>query len=47
MIVVLTDGYTPWPALTPGARVIAVLIGVDPPEPPAWIESVFVDRVER
>ncbi|GAB4587990.1 vWA domain-containing protein [Nocardia sp. IFM 10818] len=44
VIVVLTDGYTPWPEAAPGARLIAVLIGADPPRPPAWIESVTVEH---
>ena len=42
VIVVLTDGCTPWPEAPPPARVIAGLIGPDPPEPPAWIESVRI-----
>jgi predicted metal-dependent peptidase len=43
IIVVLTDGLTPWPEHSPGARVIAGLIGADsadgytPPPPPAWM----------
>lgn len=43
VIVVLTDGYTDWPAVTPGARVIAVLIGENPPRPPGWIEAVEIE----
>jgi predicted metal-dependent peptidase len=42
VIVVLTDGATPWPAEPPPARVIAGLIGTDPPLPPAWMESVRI-----
>jgi predicted metal-dependent peptidase len=42
VVVVLTDGETPWPDEPPGARVIAGLIGSEPPEPPAWIESVRI-----
>ncbi|GIJ55018.1 vWA domain-containing protein [Virgisporangium aurantiacum] len=42
VIVVLTDGMTPWPDEPPAARVIAGLIGPDPPLPPTWIESVRV-----
>ncbi|MFE7098619.1 vWA domain-containing protein [Streptomyces erythrochromogenes] len=42
MVVVLTDGYTPWPDETPSCRLIAALIGEDPPAPPAWVETVRV-----
>ncbi|GAA1783972.1 VWA-like domain-containing protein [Luedemannella flava] len=43
VIVVLTDGFTPWPDEPVGTRVIAGLIGGDPPPPPSWIESVRVN----
>jgi predicted metal-dependent peptidase len=43
VIIVLTDGYTPWPAHVPAAAVIVVLIGRDrtelPPTPP-WAQRV-------
>ncbi|MFE6911459.1 vWA domain-containing protein [Streptomyces erythrochromogenes] len=42
VVVVLTDGYTPWPDETPSCRLIAALIGEDPPAPPPWVESVRV-----
>ncbi|MFG3549620.1 VWA-like domain-containing protein [Streptomyces sp. NPDC047725] len=42
VVVVLTDGYTPWPAETPSCRLIAALIGPAAPEPPAWVETVRV-----
>lgn len=43
IVVVLTDGATPWPAAAPaGARIIAALVGDAPPQPPSWIESVHV-----
>jgi predicted metal-dependent peptidase len=43
VVVVLTDGGTPWPDAPPSsARVIAALIGADPLPPPAWIETVRV-----
>ncbi|MDX6759425.1 VWA-like domain-containing protein [Streptomyces sp. F8] len=42
MVVVLTDGYTPWPEETPSCRLIAALIGEDPPAPPPWVETVRV-----
>ncbi|MEV6373751.1 vWA domain-containing protein [Micromonospora musae] len=45
IIVVLTDGYTPWPAAPlESARLIAGLIGVDAPTPPAWIATVRIDE---
>ncbi len=42
VVVVLTDGYTPWPDRAPSARVIAGLIGADAPLPPPWIEAVRI-----
>ncbi|GAA4587510.1 VWA-like domain-containing protein [Planotetraspora phitsanulokensis] len=45
VLIVLTDGLTPWPAEAPSCRVICVLIGADhsgPPDPPAWAETVRV-----
>ncbi|MFL1379781.1 MULTISPECIES: vWA domain-containing protein [unclassified Nocardiopsis] len=42
VVIVLTDGYTPWPSEPSSARVVAALIGDAPPEPPPWIESVHV-----
>ncbi|MBW5486084.1 vWA domain-containing protein [Streptomyces bambusae] len=42
IVVVLTDGYTPWPQESPSCRLIAALIGEDAPAPPAWIETVRV-----
>lgn len=56
VIVVLTDGWTPWPEEPPRAtRVIAGIIGPDsrfarhgsfagPAAPPRWIRSVPIDR---
>jgi predicted metal-dependent peptidase len=42
--VVLTDGYTPWPAAAPkGTRVVIGLLGRDAPEAPGWARSVRVD----
>ena len=42
IIIVLTDGVTPWPDEIPSCRVIAALIGTDPPAPPDWVETVYV-----
>ncbi|RSS94279.1 VWA-like domain-containing protein, partial [Streptomyces sp. WAC05950] len=42
VVVVLTDGYTPWPDETPSCRLIAALIGENPPAPPSWVETVRV-----
>jgi len=48
LLVVLTDGYTPWPDEAPRAEVIVALLATDepvpPPEPPAWARVVPVDR---
>ena len=42
--VVLTDGYTPWPAAAPkGMRVVVGLLGEQAPEAPAWMRSVRVE----
>ena len=41
--VVLTDGYTPWPAAAPkGMRVVVGLLGEGAPEAPSWTRSVRV-----
>jgi predicted metal-dependent peptidase len=47
VIVVLTDGFTPWPSeVLTGSRVIAVLIdrtdGQVPPDPPSWIDTIRI-----
>ncbi|MEU9531680.1 MULTISPECIES: vWA domain-containing protein [Streptomyces] len=42
IVVVLTDGCTPWPDESPSCRLIAALIGTEPPQPPSWIETVRV-----
>ncbi|TDD94776.1 DUF2201 family putative metallopeptidase [Actinomadura rubrisoli] len=40
VVIVLTDGYTPWPAEIASCRLIAALVGDAPPDPPAWVETV-------
>ena len=41
--VVLTDGYTPWPAWPPkGMRVVVGLLGAQAPDAPPWARSVRV-----
>ncbi|MFI9630664.1 VWA-like domain-containing protein [Streptomyces sp. NPDC052042] len=42
IVVVLTDGFTPWPDEAPSCRLIAALIGADAPQPPQWVETVHV-----
>ncbi|MGC0328333.1 putative metal-dependent peptidase [Streptomyces sp. SAI-170] len=42
IVVVLTDGYTPWPPEPVSCRLIVALIGEDAPEPPAWAETVRI-----
>jgi predicted metal-dependent peptidase len=42
VVIVLTDGHTPWPAEPASCRLIAALIGDEPPMPPSWVESVRV-----
>jgi len=42
--VVLTDGYTPWPAAAPkGMRVVVGLLGEAAPDAPPWTRSVRVE----
>jgi predicted metal-dependent peptidase len=42
--VVLTDGYTPWPAEAPkGTRVVVGLLGPAAPAAPAWARAVRVE----
>ena len=41
--VVLTDGFTPWPAQSPkGPRVLVALLGDHSPDAPPWARSVRV-----
>jgi predicted metal-dependent peptidase len=42
IVVVLTDGFTPWPGEVPSCRLIAALIGSGAPQPPNWVETVRV-----
>jgi predicted metal-dependent peptidase len=43
--VVLTDGYTPWPAAAPkGTRVVVGLLGPGAPAAPAWARAVRVEE---
>jgi predicted metal-dependent peptidase len=50
VIVVLTDGWTPWPIAPPrGARVVAGLVGAgaaEAPLPPAWVRAVVIGEPE-
>lgn len=48
LLIVVTDGYTPWPSEGPRADVIVALLATDepvpPPDPPGWARTVAVDR---
>ncbi|HET9953947.1 MAG TPA: VWA-like domain-containing protein, partial [Polyangiaceae bacterium] len=44
VVIVLTDGLTPWPEVPSRTRIIAGLIGKDPPQPPGHIEAVRIPR---
>jgi predicted metal-dependent peptidase len=47
VIVVLTDGHTPWPAEAPrDARVVVGLLGRQAPAAPRWAKSVRIDETE-
>jgi predicted metal-dependent peptidase len=44
VIVVLTDGYTPWPPEPPkGCTVVVGLLGIDSPPAPGWARSVRIE----
>lgn len=44
LVVVLTDGFTPWPATAPrGMAVVVGLIGKDALKAPTWARSVLID----
>jgi hypothetical protein len=44
VVIVLTDGYTPWPAAAPRAATVVVgLLGPVPPEPPSWARVVRIE----
>ncbi|MGH9154777.1 MAG: vWA domain-containing protein [Acidimicrobiales bacterium] len=44
IVVVLTDGFTPWPLAPPGrAKVVVGLLGPAPPTPPAWVKAVRIE----
>lgn len=47
LVVVLTDGYTPWPEDRPKAEVVVGLLATDqpvpPPHPPPWAAVVAID----
>jgi len=42
VVVVLTDGETPWPAEAPRCRIIAGLIGERAPAPPPFVEAIRI-----
>lgn len=44
IIVVLTDGYTPWPYDAPkGTKVVAGLLRRDCASPPPWVKAVYIE----
>jgi predicted metal-dependent peptidase len=48
IIVVLTDGYTPWPDEPPrGSKVVIGLLGDDAPEAPSWARAIRVPSQSR
>jgi predicted metal-dependent peptidase len=46
VIIVLTDGYTPWPdaCSSRGVKIIAGLVGKNASEPPTHIQAVWIDE---
>ena len=46
LLLIMTDGWTPWPESVPnGVRAVAVLINDDPPVTPDWLERVEIREV--
>ncbi len=44
LVVVITDGWTPWPTSAPrGIRTLAVLLGETPPASPRWVQEVVIN----
>jgi predicted metal-dependent peptidase len=44
VVIVLTDGYTPWPAGAPrSATVVVGLLGQAPPPAPSWARVVRIE----
>jgi len=47
IIVVLTDGYTPWPDCAPrGSKVVVGLLGDEAPDAPDWARAIRVPGVD-
>jgi predicted metal-dependent peptidase len=42
IVIVLTDGFTPWPEEPEACRLIAAVIGDAAPSPPGWVETVRI-----
>jgi predicted metal-dependent peptidase len=47
VVIVLTDGFAPWPGEPSSCRLIAVLTSPDSPSPPAWAETVRITPGNR
>lgn len=44
VIILFTDGYTPWPSVPPRQKLIVVMVGVNASKNiPEWIDSIYVD----
>lgn len=47
LVVIVTDGYTPWPSAPPPVPVVVAVLATDepvpPPEPPPWAAPVAID----
>ncbi len=47
VVIVITDGFTRWPAEPSSCRLIAVLTSADAPPPAAWAETVRIPPGDR
>jgi predicted metal-dependent peptidase len=44
VIILFTDGYTPWPSVPPHQKLIVVMVGKDASRStPSWMDTIYVD----
>ena len=47
LVVVLTDGYTPWPTVAPKVPLVSVVIDGSEEGMPTWMERIILSTRER